>query len=45
MASDLDLMIIGKVDLNLFSLTITSLKNELRRPINYVINSEEEWKE
>ena len=44
LTSDLDLMIIGKVDLTQFSSTIAALENELKRPINYVIYSEEEWK-
>jgi len=43
--SDLDVMIIGTVDLNQFSLLIANLEKELNRPINYAIFSEKEWDE
>ena len=42
--SDIDLMIIGDVDLEKFSPTISNLEKEINRPINYVIYSKEEWK-
>lgn len=41
--SDLDVMIIGQVDLSQLAPVITALEKELNRPINYVIYSEEEW--
>ncbi len=43
--SDLDVMIIGEVKLNQLAPVISDLENELNRPINYVIYSEEEWNE
>lgn len=42
-ASDIDLMVIGKIDLAQFSPIISSLENEIQRPINYLIYTEEEW--
>lgn len=42
--SDLDLMIIGEVILPNFALLISELEKELKRAINYVIFSKEEWK-
>ena len=42
--SDLDLMLIGNVELPRFSPLISQLENELNRPVNYVIYSEDEWK-
>lgn len=42
--SDIDLMIIGEVDLEKLSPTISKLEKETNRPINYVIYSNEEWK-
>ena len=42
--SDLDLMIIGEVNMTQFASLITEFEKELRRPINYVIFSEEEWR-
>jgi predicted nucleotidyltransferase len=43
--SDLDLMIIGEVDLEEISPLISEAERALNRPINYVLFSEEEWKE
>lgn len=43
--SDLDLMIIGEVNLENFAFLITELEKKLNRPINYVIYSEKEWNE
>lgn len=43
--SDLDLMIIGEINLDRLAPVISDLENELSRPINYVIYSEEEWNE
>ena len=43
--SDLDLMIIGEIDLDQLAPVISGLEKDLNRPINYVIYSEEEWKE
>ena len=43
--SDLDLMIIGEINLNKLAPVISDLEKELNRPINYVIYSEEEWNE
>lgn len=43
--SDLDLMIIGEVNLDQLAPVISELEKELNRPINYVIYSEEEWNE
>jgi len=43
MNSDLDLMIIGNIELNQFALVIASLERDLQRPINYLIYSIEEW--
>ncbi|MBE3145081.1 MAG: nucleotidyltransferase domain-containing protein [Planctomycetes bacterium] len=41
---DLDLMLNGAVDLPQFSILISQLENDLRRPINYVIYTEDDWK-
>lgn len=41
--SDLDLMIIGEVDLEPFSSLIANLESDLRRPVNYVIYTPTEW--
>jgi predicted nucleotidyltransferase len=41
--SDLDLMVIGKVELPQFAPFIARLENELNRPINYAIFTREEW--
>ena len=41
--SDLDLMVIGEVNLEQFSTVISQLESELRRPVNYVIYTEQEW--
>lgn len=41
--SDLDLMIIGEVDLSRFAPVITEMEKKLNRPINYVIYTENEW--
>ncbi len=43
--SDLDLMIIGEVNLDQLAPVISELEKELNRPINYIIFSEEEWNE
>lgn len=43
--SDLDLMIIGEIDLDRLAPVISVLEKQLNRPINYVIYSEEEWNE
>jgi predicted nucleotidyltransferase len=42
--SDLDLMVIGNIELSKFALIITQLEQYLKRPINYLFYSEEEWK-
>lgn len=42
--SDLDLMIIGEIDLEKLSLIITELEKEMNRPINYLLYTKEEWK-
>jgi len=42
--SDLDVMVIGEVDLGQLAPVISGLEKELNRPINYVIYSEDEWK-
>jgi predicted nucleotidyltransferase len=42
--SDLDLMIIGAIDLSKFAPVIAELEKDLRRSINYTVFSEEEWK-
>jgi len=42
--SDLDLILIGNVELSQFSALVSQLENELNRPINYVIYTEDEWK-
>jgi predicted nucleotidyltransferase len=41
--SDLDLMIIGEINLDQLASVISDLEKELKLPINYVIYSEEEW--
>ena len=41
--SDIDLMIIGDVDLEKLSPIISKLEKEINRPINYVIYSNEDW--
>lgn len=43
--SDLDLMIIGEVNLDQLAPVISELEKELDRPINYIIYSHEEWDE
>jgi len=43
--SDLDLMIIGEINLDQLAPVISELERELSRPINYVIYSQEEWKD
>jgi predicted nucleotidyltransferase len=43
--SDIDLMIIGEVDLDRLALVISEGEKELNRPINYVIYPEKEWNE
>jgi hypothetical protein len=39
----LDLIVIGNIDLSVFSPIITLMESDLNRPVNYVIYSEEEW--
>src|SRR3989304_5685592 len=41
--SDLDLMIIGEINLDRLAVIISELEKELNRSINYVNYSEEEW--
>jgi uncharacterized protein len=41
--SDLDLMLIGNIELSQFSSLVSQMENELNRPINYVIYAEEDW--
>ncbi len=43
--SDLDLMVIGDVNLRDFSALITELEAEINRPVNYVIRSITDWEE
>jgi len=43
--SDLDLMIVGKINLEQLAPLISEVERELNRPINYVIHSEDEWNE
>jgi predicted nucleotidyltransferase len=43
--SDLDLMIIGEMSLDDISSMISSVEDNLNRPINYVIYPENEWNE
>jgi predicted nucleotidyltransferase len=42
--SDLDLMVIGNVKLTEFASIIAQLEKDLRRPINYVLSTEDDWK-
>jgi predicted nucleotidyltransferase len=44
MESDLDLMIIGEIGLSELSSSIAAIEEQLARPINYIIYSQEEWK-
>jgi predicted nucleotidyltransferase len=44
MESDLDLMIIGEIKLSELSSSIAAIEEELARPVNYIIYSQEEWK-
>jgi len=44
MQSDLDLMIIGEMDLSDLSSSIAVLEEQIARPVNYIIYSQEEWK-
>ena len=44
-SSDLDLMIIGEINLKQLATDINQIEKELDRPINYVIYSEKEWNE
>ncbi len=44
-SSDLDLMIVGEVDLDILAPVIAEIEKELNRPINYLIFSREEWNE
>ena len=43
--SDINLMVIGKIKLQYFSSIISELENAVHRPVNYIIYSEDEWKE
>jgi predicted nucleotidyltransferase len=43
--SDIDLMIIGIVEITELSKRISKIEKEISRPINYIIYSEKEWKE
>ena len=43
--SDIDLMIIGEVDLEILAPVISGLEKDLNRPINYIIYPGEEWDE
>lgn len=43
--SDIDLMIIGDIDLIKFSSIITDAERSLDRPINYLLFSAKEWKD
>lgn len=42
--SDLDLMIIGEIDLSELSSSIAAIEEQLARPVNYIIYSQKEWK-
>lgn len=42
--SDIDLMLIGSVELTRFAQLIARLETQLNRPINYIILSPTEWK-
>ena len=42
--SDVDLMVIGKVELGQFSALVWQLEHDLGRPINYVIYGADDWK-
>jgi predicted nucleotidyltransferase len=44
-SSDLDLLIIGNISLVELSDTISTLEEDLNRPVNYVNYTEAEWKE
>ncbi len=41
--SDIDLMIIGELDLAAFSMTVSQLEKDLNRPINYTLFTPVEW--
>lgn len=43
--SDIDLMVIGEVNLEEFAALIGEAEKKLNRPVNYVIFSEDEWNE
>ena len=43
--SDIDLLIIGELNLEELSTLISEAEKELNRPINYVVFPEKEWKE
>jgi predicted nucleotidyltransferase len=43
--SDVDLMVIGNVELERFSSLIAESEKDLNRPINYVIFTKKEWEE
>ena len=44
MESDLDLMIIGEIELSELASSVAAIEEELARPVNYIIYSQEEWK-
>jgi predicted nucleotidyltransferase len=41
--SDLDLMLIGNIELPRFSVLVSQLEHDLRRLINYVSYTEDDW--
>ena len=43
--SDIDLMVIGEINLEELSSLVFEAEKELNRPVNYVIFSEQEWKD
>lgn len=44
-SSDIDLMVIGEVDLDTLDRTINNIEEELTRTVNYTLFSVEEWQE
>jgi predicted nucleotidyltransferase len=43
--SDIDLMVIGEINLEELSSLVSEAEKELNRPVNYVIFSEQEWQD
>jgi len=43
MQSDLDLMIIGEVDLSKLSTSVVAMEEQLGRDVNYILYSQDEW--